>query len=54
MTIIYTAIDIETTYKLDDDKKTITSPFFGQQIVFVGYSCKSVNSYTSNYLCFYH
>ena len=54
MTIIYTAIDIETTYKLDDDKKTITSPFFGQQIVSVGYSCKSVNSYTSNYLCFYH
>lgn len=54
MTIIYTTIDIETTEKLDDDKKTVTSPFFGQQIVSVGFNKKSFNAYENNYLCFYH
>ena len=54
MRAIYTTVDIETTYKLDDDKKTITSPFFGQQIVSVGYNSKSDISYDSRYLFFYH
>ena len=54
MTIVNTVVDIETTMQLDDDKKTITSPFFGQQIVSVGYNSKSNISYDSNYLFFYH
>ena len=54
MNIVNTVIDIETTMQLDDDKKTITSPFFGQQIVSVGYNSKSYNAYDSRYLFFYH
>ena len=54
MNIVNTVLDIETTMQLDDDKKTITSPFFGQQIVSVGYSSKSNISYDSRYLFFYH
>ena len=54
MNIVNTVIDIETTMQLDDDKKTVTSPFFGQQIVSVGYNSKSFNAYDSRYLFFYH
>ena len=54
MNIINTVIDIETTMQLDDDKKTITSPFFGQQLVSVGYNSKSFNTCDSRYLFFYH
>ena len=54
MNVVNTVVDIETTMQLDDDKKTITSPFFGQQIVSVGYNSKSFNTYDSRYLFFYH
>ena len=54
MTTVSTVLDIETTYKLDDDKKTSTSPFFGQQIVSVGYKSYLMGGYESKYLCFYH
>ena len=54
MNVVNTVVDIETTMQLDDNKKTITSPFFGQQIVSVGYNSKSFNAYDSRYLFFYH
>ena len=54
MSVVNTVIDIETTMQLDDDKKTITSPFFGEQLVSVGYNSKSFNTYDSRYLFFYH
>lgn len=49
-----TTLDIETTFALDDENKTLTSPFFGQQIVSVGYRLVGPYIYSEDYLFFYH
>ena len=43
-------LDIETTYKVNDDKKSDADPYTGNMLVSVGY----IHGYEENYLCFYH
>ena len=48
--MITTVLDIETSYKVDADKKTDAEPYTGNLLVSVGYDCEG----EKNYLCFYH
>ena len=48
--MITTVLDIETSYKVDVDKKTDAEPYTGNLLVSVGYDCEG----EKNYLCFYH
>ena len=43
-------LDIETTYKIKEDKKSDADPYTGNMLVSVGY----VHGLEQNYLCFYH
>ena len=45
-----TILDIETTYKVNEDKKTDADPYTGNMLVSVGYITES----DENYLCFFH
>ena len=55
-----TILDIETTYKVKEDKKTDADPYTGNMLVSVGYIAGLRDSYheetkwEENYLCFYH
>ena len=43
-------LDIETTYSVNEDKKSDADPYTGNMLVSVGY----IHGYEQNYLCFYH
>jgi DNA polymerase I-like protein with 3'-5' exonuclease and polymerase domains len=45
-----TWLDIETTYKVNEDKKTDADPYTGNMMVSVGYT----DGQEHTYLCFYH
>ena len=45
-----TWLDIETTYKVNEDKKSDADPYTGNMLVSVGYT----DGKESTYLCFYH
>ena len=55
-----TILDIETTYKIKEDKKTDADPYTGNMLVSVGYITDTRTSYhetakwEEGYLCFTH
>ena len=51
-----TWLDIETTYKVNEDKKSDADPYTGNMLVSVGYIVAPAPNcgIQEKYLCFYH
>ena len=49
-----TTLDCETTFVVEDNKKTNPMPWVGNQLVSVGYHAEFPAGATDEYLCFYH